>query len=30
LTPLPDSEVERLMGVVAEAGELISLPVSVG
>ena len=30
LTPLPEADLERLMGVVREAGELISLPVSVG
>jgi 4-hydroxy-tetrahydrodipicolinate synthase len=29
LTPLPEAELERLMGVVREAGDLISLPVSV-
>ena len=30
LTPLPEADLERLMGIVREAGELISLPVSVG
>jgi 4-hydroxy-tetrahydrodipicolinate synthase len=30
LAPLPEAEVDRLMEVVKEAGELISLPVSVG
>jgi 4-hydroxy-tetrahydrodipicolinate synthase len=30
LAPLPEADLERLMGVVREAGELISLPVSVG
>ena len=30
LTPLPEADLERLMGFVREAGDLISLPVSVG
>ena len=30
LTPLPEADLDRLMAVVKEAGELISLPVSVG
>jgi 4-hydroxy-tetrahydrodipicolinate synthase len=30
LTPLPEADLDRLMGIVREAGELISLPVSVG
>ena len=30
LTPLPEADLERLMGIVRKAGELISLPVSVG
>ena len=30
LVPLPEAELDRLMGVVQAAGELISLPVSVG
>ena len=30
LTPLPEAELDRLMAIVKEAGELISLPVSVG
>jgi 4-hydroxy-tetrahydrodipicolinate synthase len=30
LAPLPDADVERLMAAVKEAGDLISLPVSVG
>src|ERR1700736_766394 len=30
LTPLPEADLDRLMSVVMEAGELISLPVSVG
>jgi len=30
LAPLPEADLDRLMGVVREAGELISLPVSVG
>jgi 4-hydroxy-tetrahydrodipicolinate synthase len=30
LVPLPEADLEQLMGVVKEAGELISLPVRVG
>jgi 4-hydroxy-tetrahydrodipicolinate synthase len=30
MTPMPDADLERVMDVVKEAGELISLPVSVG